>query len=200
VGAYHPSPESPKSTPAENSHFAAVLAAKYRERLSVETLMVNELYLSVVYRPIAGRGSNFLSRIISKTSSEVTTRELADALDACEKLAQTIDSSLARYEPERLAVYDKAGRRYSAILEFFNLLLNADPALVPLPAAPLHEALNTHPNHLRQRDHRISLGRAHPVRRHLRDQGVRHADDGRHVQRAGSRRRLSLSSLSRSHS
>jgi type IV secretion system protein VirB4 len=86
---------------------------------------------------------NFLSRIISKTSAEGYTRELADALDACEKLAQTIDSSLARYEPERLAVYDKAGRRYSAVLEFFNLLLNADPALVPLPAAPLHEALNT---------------------------------------------------------
>jgi type IV secretion system protein VirB4 len=135
--------ESPKWTPAENSDFAVVLAAKYRARLSIETLMVNELYLSVVYRPIAGAAPNFLSRIINKTSAAGYTRELADALDACEKLAQTIDSSLARYEPERLAVYDKAGRRYSATLEFFNLLLNADPALVPLPAAPLHEALNT---------------------------------------------------------
>jgi type IV secretion system protein VirB4 len=135
--------QPPTSSPAENSGFAAVLAAKYRARLSVETLMANELYLSVVYRPIAGVAPNFLSRIISKTSAEGYTRELADALDACEKLAQTIDSSLARYEPERLAVYDNAGRRYSAVLEFFNLLLNADPALVPLPAAPLHEALNT---------------------------------------------------------
>jgi len=33
--------------------FAGRLAAKYRERLSSETLMANELYLSVVYRPIA---------------------------------------------------------------------------------------------------------------------------------------------------
>src|ERR1700722_11032088 len=134
--------ESPTSTRAENSSFAATLAAKYRARLSVETLMVNELYLSVVYRPIAGAAPNFLSRLISKTSAEGYTRELADALDACEKLAQTIDSSLARYEPERLSVYDQDGRHCSALLQFFSLLLNADPAPVPLPTAPLNEALN----------------------------------------------------------
>ncbi len=135
--------ESPKVERTENAGFAAMLAAKYRERLSSETLMANELYLSVVYRPIAGAAPNFLSRLISKSTAQGFTPELADALDACEKLAQTIDSSLARYEPERLAVYTHDGRHYSAILEFFSLLLNADPAPVPLPTAPLHEALNT---------------------------------------------------------
>jgi type IV secretion system protein VirB4 len=135
--------ESPKAAPAENSGFAAALAAKYRERLSSETLMVNELYLSVVYRSIAGAAPNLLSRVISKSTAQGYQRELVDALDACEKLAQTIDSSLARYEPERLTVYDKDGRHYSGVLEFFSLLLNADPALVPLSTAPLNEALNT---------------------------------------------------------
>ena len=135
--------ESPKVERTENAGFAAMLAAKYRERLSSETLMANELYLSVVYRPIAGAAPNFLSRLISKSTAQGFTPELADALDACEKLAQTIDSSLARYEPERLAVYIQDGRHYSAILQFFSLLLNADPAPVPLPTAPLHEALNT---------------------------------------------------------
>jgi type IV secretion system protein VirB4 len=135
--------ESPNTERAENAGFAAMLAAKYRERLSSETLMANELYLSVVYRPIAGAAPNFLSRLISKSTAQGFTRELADALDACEKLAQTIDSSLARYEPERLAVYTQDGRYYSAILEVFSLLLNADPAPVPLPMAPIHEALNT---------------------------------------------------------
>ena len=135
--------ESPQGAPSEYSGFAAVLAAKYQRRLSSETLMVNELYLSVIYRPIAGAASNVLFRIISKTSSQNFTRELADALDACEKLAQTIESSLARYEPERLAVYDKDGRHYSGALKFFSLLLNADSAPVPLPTAPLNEALNT---------------------------------------------------------
>jgi type IV secretion system protein VirB4 len=135
--------ESPKAAPAENSGFAAALAAKYRERLSSETLMVNELYLSVVYRPIAGAAPNFLSRLISKSTAQGYKRELVDALDACEKLAQTTESSLARYEPERLEVYTQGERHYSAVLEFFSLLLNADPVPVPLPTAPLNEALNT---------------------------------------------------------
>jgi type IV secretion system protein VirB4 len=135
--------ESPKAERAENARFAAMLAAKYRMRLSSETLMANELYLSVVYRPIAGAAPNFLYRLINKSTAQGFVRELADTLGACEKLAQTIDSSLARYEPERLAVYTEDGRHYSAILEFFSLLLNADPAPVPLPTAPLHEALNT---------------------------------------------------------
>jgi type IV secretion system protein VirB4 len=105
--------------------------------------MVNELYLSVVYRPIAGTAPNFLSRLISKSTPQGYKRELVDALDACEKLAQTIESSLPRYEPERLKIYDNDGRRCSGVLEFFSLLLNADPAPVPLPIAPLNEALNT---------------------------------------------------------
>lgn len=135
--------ESPKAAQAENGGFAALLAAKYRKRLSSETLMVNELYLSIVYRPIAGAAPNFLSRLISKSTAQGYKSELVDALDACEKLAQTIESSLARYEPERLEVYTEGARHYSAVLEFFSLLLNADPAPVPLPTAPLHKALNT---------------------------------------------------------
>ncbi len=35
--------------------------------------------------------------------------ELADALDACEKLAQTLAASLARYEPELLGCYRHGG-------------------------------------------------------------------------------------------
>jgi type IV secretion system protein VirB4 len=135
--------ELTKAAPAENAGFAALLAAKYRGRLSCETLMVNELYLSVIYRPIAGAAPNFLSRLISKSTAQGYRRELIDALDACEKLSLTIESSLARYEPERLQVYAQGARHYSAVLEFFSVLLNADPVPVPLPVAPLNEALNT---------------------------------------------------------
>src|SRR6202043_2224703 len=42
-----------------------------------------------------------------------------------------------------LQVYPHGGRHYSAGLELFSLLLNADRAPVPLPTAPLNEALNT---------------------------------------------------------
>ena len=40
--------------------FAAKLHAKYRGRLAGEILMVNELYLAVLYRPAAGRAAGLL--------------------------------------------------------------------------------------------------------------------------------------------
>jgi type IV secretion system protein VirB4 len=129
------------TTPAENTGFAATLAAKYGDRLSSETLMVNEIYLSIVYRPVAGAAPGLLSRVVSKHAPQAHVVELADAIDASEKLAQTIASSLARYEPERLEVYERGGRRFSGLLEFFGLLLNAEWQPVPLPRSPLNEAL-----------------------------------------------------------
>lgn len=135
--------EVARSLPAENSGFAATLAAKYRERQSSETLMVNEIYLSVVYRPIAGVAPGLLSRIASRHAPHAHAAELNDAIDASEKLAQTISSSLARYEPERLEVYAKDGRQFSGVLEMFGHLLNAERCAIPLPRAPINEALAT---------------------------------------------------------
>ncbi|MEZ5515623.1 MAG: VirB4 family type IV secretion/conjugal transfer ATPase [Steroidobacteraceae bacterium] len=123
--------------------FAERLATRYQARLSTETLMVNELYLSVAYRPIAGAAPNLVARLLSAKAGEHRLAEHADALDACEKLAQTVGSSLARYDPERLGVYESGGRLYSRVLEFFGQLVNADLSPVPLPTAPLDEVLAT---------------------------------------------------------
>ncbi|QOJ31407.1 MAG: VirB4 family type IV secretion/conjugal transfer ATPase [Gammaproteobacteria bacterium] len=123
--------------------FAERLALRYQARLSTETLMVNELCLSVVYRPIAGAAPNLLVRLMRSPAAGSGAMERADALDACEKLAQTVSSSLARYDPERLGVYLLGGRHCSRVLEFFGLLLNAERVPVPLPTAPINEVLAT---------------------------------------------------------
>ena len=128
---------------AATEDFAERLSARYRARLSTETLMVNELYLSVAYRPIAGAAPNLLARLISTKAGEHRLAEHTDALDACEKLAQTVGSSLARYDPERIGVQDSNGRLYSHVLEFFGQLVNADLSPVPLPTAPIDEVLAT---------------------------------------------------------
>src|SRR2546427_969482 len=64
-----------RSLPAESASggFAHRLAAKYRAKLATQTLMVNDLYLSVVYRPIAGAAPNALAKLFR---SEEHTSEL----------------------------------------------------------------------------------------------------------------------------
>jgi type IV secretion system protein VirB4 len=129
--------------PTEAEGFAAALECKYRRRLAQQTLMVNELYLSTVYRPTAGRASGLTSQLLKRTQRGSAALELNDALDACEKLRETLMASLARYEPEILSLYEKAGRTYSAPLNIFSTLINGDVREVPLPRAPINEVLAT---------------------------------------------------------
>src|SRR5271170_7024537 len=46
--------------PAGSPRFADSLHARYRQKLGSETLMLNEIYLSVLYRPVAGAASGWL--------------------------------------------------------------------------------------------------------------------------------------------
>jgi type IV secretion system protein VirB4 len=123
--------------------FAEGLARHYQERVAGKTLMVNELYLSVLFRPVTGAASSLASKILARRQSSNFNPDIADALDACVKLRQAIASSLARYEPESLTVYSRSGRRYSELLEFLSLLVNGESLPCPLPQAPLAEVLAT---------------------------------------------------------
>ncbi|MGH8149672.1 MAG: VirB4 family type IV secretion/conjugal transfer ATPase [Steroidobacteraceae bacterium] len=123
--------------------FAQALAEKYRARLRSETLMVNELYISVVYRPIAGVPAGLLSKLLARAQRNASELELRDALEACEKLAQTLRAALERYEPEALGVFEIEGRPCSRALELLALLLDGEETRVPLPRAPLSRALGT---------------------------------------------------------
>lgn len=123
--------------------FSGTLARKYRERLAGETLMVNELYLSVAYRPVTGATTGAAAKLLSRTARGEANVGVVDAIELCEKLGQTVAASLARYEPERLSVYDAGGRCYSRMLEFFGVLVNGAGHAVPLPRAPLNEVLAT---------------------------------------------------------
>ena len=128
---------------SEEEDFAARLAAKYRAKLAAETLMVNDLYVSMVYRPVTGAAPGLLAKLFTRESSSGSRVGTADASDACEKLAQTLLSSLARYEPERLGAYRVGERLYSSILEFLGELVNGERQRLPLPSAPLSQALAT---------------------------------------------------------
>ncbi len=125
------------------SGFAGALASKYQQRLAGETLMVNELYLSLVYRPVAGVMSGLATKILTGSQRQESRLELEGALEACEKLGQAVSASFARYEPECLGVYVRSGRFYSRLLEFVGLLINGEWQPMPVSRAPLNETLAT---------------------------------------------------------
>ncbi|GAC1669629.1 MAG: VirB4 family type IV secretion system protein [Steroidobacteraceae bacterium] len=123
--------------------FAGALHAKYWKRLANETLMINEVYLAVVHRPSADLATGVASRFFSGFRRKGSQWVLADALDACEKLAQTLTASLARYEPELLGTYRSGNVWCSSLLEYLGLLINGEWQRYPLPGGPLNQALAT---------------------------------------------------------
>src|SRR5208283_2498319 len=123
--------------------FALDLNNHYKTRLRGERLMVNELYLSTVYRSTTGVVTNWTSKVLSRTTRDAVELDLKAALEACEKIRQTLLASLQRYEIEALGLYQREHQTCSRVLEFFNFLINGDRYRVPLPRAPLNEILAT---------------------------------------------------------
>jgi type IV secretion system protein VirB4 len=123
--------------------FVAHLAGKYHERLARETLMMNELYLALCYRPVPGAATGFLSRMLTRTRALPADLELSDATDNCSKLAEMLRASLARYEPEGLGVYRHGRSWCSSLVEYLALLVNGEWRRMPLPAGPVNSALAT---------------------------------------------------------
>jgi type IV secretion system protein VirB4 len=122
--------------------FAGALHTRYRQRLAGERLMVNELYLTVMFRPVVGAAPGLLARLLAGPGKS-DNAGVADAVDACDKLAQTIGASLQVCDPERLGLYQIGPKSYSRVLEFLGLLLDAETHAMPLPRAPLAQALAT---------------------------------------------------------
>jgi type IV secretion system protein VirB4 len=121
--------------------FASTLNERYRCRIAGERLMRNDWYLSLVYRPTSGAATGFAAKLLMRAQREESRAELAEALEACEKLRQTVIASLDRYEPEALGIYRRGGHCYSRVLEFLTLLMDGEPQPVPLTATPLYHTL-----------------------------------------------------------
>jgi type IV secretion system protein VirB4 len=123
--------------------FADGLHEKYHRRLANHTLMANEIYLAIVHRPTSGMATGLVSKAIAKGGRTSSQPVLTDALDACEKLRQTMFASLARYEPELLGAYRAENIWCSSLLEYLGLLINGEWQRAPLPTGPVNRALAT---------------------------------------------------------
>lgn len=136
-------PQSASMRPTSAGGFADVLTAGYCARLAGESLMLNELYLTLCYRPAAGLAAGALARLRVPARAAQPELALGEALSACLKLRQTVCAALTVYDPEVLAAY-RCGRTWcSSLLEYLAQLVNGEWQRVPLPEGPVSEALTS---------------------------------------------------------
>jgi len=125
--------------------FANDLNNRYRRLLAGETLMVNELYLSLVYRPAPSAAQAWTLKALMRSDPRTEQLELAASLESCAKLSQLVAAALTRYGPELLGIYGDSpnGRVGSSLLEFLGALINSEQLPISVPRAPLNETLAT---------------------------------------------------------
>ncbi|MGN2252094.1 VirB4 family type IV secretion/conjugal transfer ATPase [Frateuria sp. GZRe12] len=118
--------------------FNQTLSEAYYEALSSQKLMQNELYLTMLYRPIVG------GKKLSEKSGDVTRLEAEQqqAVAAILELAANVEAVLKDYAPHRLGMYEAAnGVVFSEALEFYGYLLNRLDEPVPVLPAPVYNYL-----------------------------------------------------------
>ena len=121
--------------------FSARLDNAWRARLGARRLYVNDLFLTLVRRPLEGRIGAFdrLRRQIGKLAEPVATaryelQQLAQARDA-------LLAALASYEPRLLGVYPSPQGHCSEPLEMLSYLFNGEMRPVLLPMQDLGDYL-----------------------------------------------------------
>lgn len=112
--------------------FSARLDAAWQGRLGSKKLYVNDLYLTLVRRPLQGR-IGLLDRLrgaFEKSEGANIASDLRQLDAACEALV----AALGSYEPRLLATYDSSEGLCSELLELFSHILNGEsrPVLLPM--------------------------------------------------------------------
>lgn len=124
-----------------DNKFCAELDQKYRETFSGYNLMVNDIYVCVVYQPVIDTVSSFFSRFEKQTLEEKLDRQ-SRSIKALEEINRTIGAGLRRnYGAELLGTYEHRGFVFSAAAEFLYFLVNLETARVPLTKKRLCETL-----------------------------------------------------------
>jgi len=111
--------------------FCRQLDRKYRDSFTGYNLMVNDLYLTVVFRPVADTVLSFFARRERETPAQKKLRQDA-AIRQLDEINQTLAASFRRYDAELLGVYEHNGHVFSAALEFLAFLVNGEWQRMPV--------------------------------------------------------------------
>ncbi|HEY0198838.1 MAG TPA: VirB4 family type IV secretion/conjugal transfer ATPase [Rhodanobacter sp.] len=126
----------------DHSRFAQAfnqnLSDTYFEALSAQKLMQNELFLTLLYRPIVS-GKRFAEKSTDVGRLESEQRQ---SVTTILELAGNVEAVLKDYAPYRLGMYEASnGVVFSEALEFYGYLLNRIDEPVPVLPAPVYNYL-----------------------------------------------------------
>jgi len=117
-----------------NQAFNQQMSDQYYDALSSQKLMQNELYLTLIYRPVVS-GKRFKDKTSNVSQLE---SEQAHAIATVNELAGNVEAVLKDYAPYRLGMYEAPnGLVFSETLELFGYLLNRMDEPVPVLSAPV---------------------------------------------------------------
>jgi len=118
--------------------FNQQLSDDYFERLSSQKIMRNELFLTMIYRPIV-TGKKFVEK---SSNVERLQAEQDQAVGKVTELAGNVEAVLKDYAPTLLGMYENdKGVVFSEVLSFFGYLLNRLEEPVPVLRAPVYDYL-----------------------------------------------------------
>lgn len=114
--------------------FSKRLDLRWRERLAGRQLYVNDLFLTIVRRPLQGRIglAERLGTWIGRRSGQRAAR-LAAEKHALDNAREAVMAALAPYSPHLLTVYNAPHGKRSEPLEFLSWLYNGEMKPVAMP-------------------------------------------------------------------
>lgn len=140
----------------QEGSFASDFSKMYSEKLKKDKMFINELYLTILYRPDTSFFEKMLFNNIDKMPRILTLLGLSrSALEmsleqeqnkACEtlqKISSVVETSLKRYDPELLTTYEYNQFRYSSTLEFLAYIINGEWQRMRVPDCSIDEYLLT---------------------------------------------------------
>ena len=123
--------------------FSRTLNEAWSQRLAAKKLYVNELYLTLVRRPLQGRVGlvEGVVRTLTGAGAAQTRAALQIEQRELDAARESLLASLAPYGPRTLSVYDTPSGPCSETLEFLSSLYNGPLQPVLLPQADLGDHL-----------------------------------------------------------
>jgi type IV secretion system protein VirB4 len=116
--------------------FSRRLDSAWRARLATKRLYVNELFLTLIRRPLQGRVGGFerLRTLIGRSSAADAAAGDAYELRQLDTARDALIAALGNYGPRLLGVYATPQGPCSEPLEFFSALYNGEmrPVLLPM--------------------------------------------------------------------